>query len=167
MKYAVTIDGVTRDVEIQANPDGGYLVALDDEEPRPWSGVKLEPAEWILRSGHASHAVGAYLDKDQVRLQIDGHSVLAKVVDRRSLAASGGSSDADQGQISTTIPGAVVRVLAKAGERVTQGQVLLVVEAMKMENEFKAPFDGVVAQVNVQPGDTVTSGQLLVVIEQD
>ena len=78
MKYAVTIDGVTRDVEIQANPDGGYLVALDDEEPRPWSGVKLEPAEWILRSGHASHAVGAYLEKDQVRLQIDGHSVLAK-----------------------------------------------------------------------------------------
>ncbi|MCB9680888.1 MAG: biotin/lipoyl-binding protein [Alphaproteobacteria bacterium] len=63
------------------------------------------------------------------------------------------------------MPGAVVRVQVSAGDSVHAGQVLVVVEAMKMENEFKAPFAGVVASVEVAAGQAVESGAVLVVLD--
>ena len=111
MKYAVTIDGVTRDVEIQANPDGGYLVALDDEEPRPWSGVKLEPAEWILRSGlprTRSEPIWKRTRFDCKLMDIQCSQSGGPAV----LGCFRGSSDADQGRFRLR-SGAVVRYLPK------------------------------------------------------
>jgi biotin carboxyl carrier protein len=63
------------------------------------------------------------------------------------------------------MPGAVVRVLAKAGDAVTKGQVVVVVEAMKMENEFRSPIDGVLVEVPVTPGTAVEANALLAVID--
>ncbi|HHO51784.1 MAG TPA: hypothetical protein ENK18_13135 [Deltaproteobacteria bacterium] len=65
------------------------------------------------------------------------------------------------------MPGAVVRVLVAAGAEVTAGQVLVVVEAMKMENEFKAPAAGVVEAVHVQAGSSVDAGALLVSVRTE
>jgi biotin carboxyl carrier protein len=63
------------------------------------------------------------------------------------------------------MPGKVVRVLVKPGDQVTAGQNLVVVEAMKMQSEFKATSDRTVVEVAVKEGDTVDSNQLLVVLE--
>lgn len=60
------------------------------------------------------------------------------------------------------MPGNIVNVQVKAGDTVTKGQVLLVLEAMKMENEIMAPRDGVIAGVHVNKGDSVDSGKLLI-----
>ncbi len=63
------------------------------------------------------------------------------------------------------MPGRVVRVLVTAGDHVTAKQPVVVVEAMKMENELRTPRDGVVTEVRVSAGVTVESGAVLVVIE--
>jgi biotin carboxyl carrier protein len=63
------------------------------------------------------------------------------------------------------MPGRVVRVLAAPGEPVRDGQGLVVVEAMKMENELRAPRAGLVTDVLVQEGSAVEAGEVLVVIE--
>jgi biotin carboxyl carrier protein len=63
------------------------------------------------------------------------------------------------------MPGRVVRVLVAAGDRVGAGQPLVVVEAMKMENELRAPADGVVTKVGVEAGAAVDTGAVLIVIE--
>ena len=63
------------------------------------------------------------------------------------------------------MPGRVVRVLVSIGDRVLAGQPILVVEAMKMENELRSPKDGVVREVNVQAGGAVEARAVLVVIE--
>jgi len=66
--------------------------------------------------------------------------------------------------VKAALPGNVLRVEVSAGDEVAEGDVLLVVEAMKMETEVKSPFAGKVISVEVAQGDTVKNGQTLVVI---
>jgi biotin carboxyl carrier protein len=68
-------------------------------------------------------------------------------------------------EITAQMPGKVVRVLVEAGQEVATGAGVLIVEAMKMQNEMNSPRAGVVASVNVSAGDTVEAGQLLATIE--
>jgi biotin carboxyl carrier protein len=63
------------------------------------------------------------------------------------------------------MPGKVVRVHMEAGAAVAKGAGVVVVEAMKMQNEMKSPRDGVVVSIKVRPGDTVNAGDVLAVIE--
>lgn len=67
-------------------------------------------------------------------------------------------------QIVSPMPGNILNVNVKVGDAVKKGQVLLILEAMKMENEIMAPVDGTITSVGVQKGVTVESGALLVVI---
>jgi biotin carboxyl carrier protein len=67
--------------------------------------------------------------------------------------------------IPAPIPGKVVAVKVQAGQTVKTGSVLVVLDAMKMENDLLSPVDGTVKAVKVQPGDAVNAGDLLVVIE--
>jgi biotin carboxyl carrier protein len=62
------------------------------------------------------------------------------------------------------MPGRVVAVHVRPGDRVEPGAPLLVLEAMKMENEFRAAVEGMVTQVTVEPGQAVNAGDLLVVV---
>ena len=67
--------------------------------------------------------------------------------------------------INAPMPGTIVNVQVKAGDAVTKGQVLLVLEAMKMENEIMSPRDGVIAGVHVSKGESVDSGKLLISLQ--
>ena len=68
-------------------------------------------------------------------------------------------------KVNSPMPGTILNVLVKAGDTVTEGQNLMVLEAMKMENEILSPKAGKVAQVAVSKGSTVATGDLLAVIE--
>ena len=97
-------------------------------------------------------------------MQLAGQGVLGTITDPRDAAlhrASGGG----EGAVSTPMPGLVVRVPAVVGQAVHKGQVLVVVEAMKMENEYTSPIDGVVAAVHAQAGQAVEAGALLITVE--
>jgi acetyl-CoA/propionyl-CoA carboxylase biotin carboxyl carrier protein len=80
------------------------------------------------------------------------------------LDRSGGPAQAD-GIITAPMQGTIVKVSVKAGEKVTAGSTLCVLEAMKMENEVKAPADGDVVDLRVQPGDTVAPGEVIAIIK--
>ena len=67
--------------------------------------------------------------------------------------------------LRSPMAGNVRQVLVQPGERVAPGQVLLILEAMKMENEIKSPLDGIVGSVSVRPGTMVASGDPLCVVE--
>ncbi len=71
------------------------------------------------------------------------------------------------GALLAPMPGTVLRVAAGAGDAVSQGQVLLILEAMKMELALTAPFDGTVAELEVEEGDQVKARQLLARVSED
>jgi biotin carboxyl carrier protein len=83
---------------------------------------------------------------------------------RAAGALHGRSGDVSDGAVTSPMPGKVVKVLVKEGDQVDLGAPLVVVEAMKMENELSAPRAGTVKAVHVKPGDAVEGGALLVTV---
>jgi biotin carboxyl carrier protein len=98
--------------------------------------------------------------------EANGAVFQVEVTDPRN-AVSGRGSQGRSGRvrIAAPMPGRVIRVLVNPGDAVTAGQGLVVVEAMKMQNEMKAPRDAVVAAVKTQNGATVAAGDALVILE--
>lgn len=104
---------------------------------------------------------------DQRMIAIRGREYRVGVTDPRSLRERRKRSGVGNGKllIKASIPGRVARVLVAAGDEVNAHQAILVIEAMKMQNELKAARDGRVAEVRVAAGDTVAAGQVLAVLE--
>jgi biotin carboxyl carrier protein len=105
--------------------------------------------------------------KETFDVTIHGRSHEVTIVDPKRLR-TGQNSDRHQhgaAEIRAAMPGKVVRVQTAAGETVEKGAGVLVVEAMKMQNEMKSPRAGVVVSMNVKAGDTVNAGDVLAVIE--
>lgn len=133
------------------------------------------PVEWrMLRPGVLSlvmegRAFRVVLDEDpnETAVLIGGERILYQVNDPRSLRARRAHSSGADGPrpIKASMPGRVVRVLAEAGDAIAAQQGIVVIEAMKMQNELKSPKDGKVAEIRVKPGDTVSAGDVLAVVE--
>ncbi len=97
---------------------------------------------------------------------VNGRVLDVEVFDPRDLrAGAAGSGRGGRQEIAAPMPGKVVRVLVAAGDDVEEGQGLVVVEAMKMQNEMKSPKAGKVAEVRTRAEATVSAGEVLVVIE--
>jgi pyruvate carboxylase subunit B len=142
----VTVDGVPRDVELTHLPDS--------------------PVHGLLVDG-ASHRVTARRQGAGIwDLHLGGRPLRAEVVDERALAirAMTGGATAAKGPrpVIAPMPGMVVRVEVSEGDTVRAGQGVVIVEAMKMENELKAEGPGVVTRVHVREGEAVEKDQRLV-----
>jgi acetyl-CoA/propionyl-CoA carboxylase biotin carboxyl carrier protein len=83
----------------------------------------------------------------------------------RSASAAGGGAGGGSGKVEVPMQGTIVKVLVEVGQAVEAGQSVVVLEAMKMENQIEADKSGTVKAVNVKPGDTVGAGDVVVVIE--
>jgi len=99
-------------------------------------------------------------------IQVNGRIFSVEVFDPRELRQRSGTSGSQGRQsVAAPMPGKVVRLLVAAGDLVEARQGLIVVEAMKMQNEMKSPKAGTVVEVKTKEGATVAAGEILVVIE--
>ncbi len=133
MKYKVTLNGKTYEVEVEA----GKAMLLDEYEaiaPAPSAPAAAAPVAAAPAAAAPAPAPAA-----------------------AAVTAAGEP-------VNAPMPGTVLRVEVKQGDAVKSGQLLLVLEAMKMENEILAPRDGTVAQVVVQKGSSVDTGAPLIVL---
>jgi biotin carboxyl carrier protein len=97
---------------------------------------------------------------------VNGRRLSMEVFDPRDLRpGQGASANHGRREIAASMPGKVIRVLVAPGDTVQEGQGLVVVEAMKMQNEMKSPKAGRVAEVRARPDATVGAGEILVVVE--
>jgi biotin carboxyl carrier protein len=110
------------------------------------------------------------VDRDEatgtLAVSVDGSVVSVRFVDRRRSRAQGSGGDERSGaqSLRAPMPGRIVRVLVSPGDRVVARQPLVVMEAMKMENELHAALAGQVTEVRVEAGNTVEAGALLLVV---
>jgi biotin carboxyl carrier protein len=99
-------------------------------------------------------------------ISVDGRTFRVEVLDPRgSRSRRSGGENQGRRKIAAPMPGRVIRVLVELNQEVEAGQGLIVVEAMKMQNEMKSPQAGRVREVNTAPGAAVAAGEVLIVIE--
>ncbi len=164
MKYFVTIDEREQAVDVEVRPTGELVVSL--------GGQTVDNDVVVLDDGSLSIRInGKVLDltvegtPPDVGVIASGHRAYVKVEsERQRMAAAarrtGGS--ASEKAIAAPMPGRVAKLLVAVGDEVKQGQGVIVIEAMKMENELKAKGSGVVAEIHVKAGDAIEAGAKLV-----
>ena len=162
MRLIARREGVDIPIEVERS-GAGYRVRIDDR----WMEADLVDAGPYLRSlrlddgtqfsfVHHRHGTTHEIAMGAATVHIDVIDPLALKRKRREDETGGA------GVLKALMPGRIVRVLVEPGAAVRKGAGLLVLEAMKMENEIQAPADGVVDQIFVKPGDTVDGGADLV-----
>ena len=156
---------------VVASGDDQTLVQIDDQGLQDLDNWPvLDGKAFSLRVGdrmHLVHLTG--LDnKGNVMATIDGRPVPLQVMDELKAQALASLGDAaGSGTIAADIPGLVVEVRVSEGQVVHQGEPVIVVEAMKMQNELCAAVGGTVTSIPVAAGDTVNPGDPLVIIEPE
>ena len=151
MKLPLLINGAPREIdldhgaaEIRAAESGVYSVLLDGRSYE----ARIEPSD------------------GRMVVFIDGHRFEIEIRDpRRWSRGTGGLGAEGRLNVAAPMPGKVVRLLVAPGDTVAAGQGLLVVEAMKMQNELKSPKAGCVAALSAREGATVAAGEVLAIIE--
>ena len=164
MLFDATIDGRTVRVEVRAR-EGRYVVTVD--------GRLLEVDHQETGPHFASLIIGGKSYEAGLEKRPDGYNVVladdALYVElrgaSRGAAAPARKADAGPARILAPMPGRLVRVLVQPGQEVREGDGLVVVEAMKMENELRSPRAGRVAEILVREGQAVEAGALLALVE--
>jgi pyruvate carboxylase subunit B len=167
LRYYVTIRGEERLVDLVEGADGRTSVTLDGR-PVDADLVELHGSTLhsLLLNGHSREMV-IEKEGDRVAVWLDGEKIETIVRDEvsRAIAAVIKPPVAGPSAITAPMPGVVVSVPVKVGDVVEVGQPIVVVEAMKMQNELLAETAGVVASIEVKPRQTVDRGAVLVKLE--
>jgi biotin carboxyl carrier protein len=166
MTYDILINGTRRSVEA-ASPltEGSRLNAVIDGRSVLADTASVSPGAYsMILDGH-SLEVTVEEAIDGLLVRISGREFRLEITDPRAWRRGrGGSIElAGRQQVAAPMPGKIVRVLAAMGQRVEAGQGLLVIEAMKMQNEIRSPKSGIVEKI-VREGQTVNAGETLAVV---
>ena len=169
--YEVEINGRTHAVSIDRNAAGGFVVRVGGR-PRDVEAVRVGSFGLSLLIGGAAGIsrevqIAPATAGGELLVGLEGRTVAASV-DGRRFGRSGHDAGArahGEQNVVAPMPGRVVRLLVSAGDEVQAKQPVIVVEAMKMENELRAPKAGTVKDVAVAAGASVEAGRVLLVIE--
>ena len=128
---------------------------------------EIEPDSYMFFLNTNVHECRVSGSDSTFEVSIHGRNYSVTIVDPKRLRSGQNSDRHHHGvaEILAPMPGKVVRVQTESGATVQKGAGVIVVEAMKMQNEMKSPRSGVVVSINVKPGDTVNAGDVLAVIE--
>jgi len=169
MKYDVQLTSSNGEKKFSVELDRdvmGWRASIDGR-PLAIDAVEVSPHTIsILLDGHSFEISVAPFPDGKLKIQTRAQEFTAEVADPRAWSGRHHGSVEAQGrqQIVAPMPGKIVRVLVQAGDRVEAGQGLLVVEAMKMQNEIRSPKSGTVERVLASEGQPVNAGEILCVI---
>jgi len=169
--YLVEIEGTEYPVRISEGAEG-LQVQVGEEPAQAVGWTEAQPGLYSLLLDGASHQARVAPDAEEpggwtVDLGTQRIATRVQTERERRLSRIGGVKQAQSGEftVKAPMPGLVRVVAVAVGDVVAQGGRLLLLEAMKMENEIAAPRAGTVKTIHVAPGDTVDSGRPLVVLE--
>lgn len=161
MKYIATVEGRQFIVEVVDEKHisvDGRVYEVDFES------VSGQPVYSLIVNGR-SHEAYIYQGEENWQVLLQGRLYPVTVEDEREkrlrAAAGGGVAETGEFHLRAPMPGLVVTVPVAEGQEVKKGQVILILESMKMQNEIKAPRDGVVGRIRVKAGESVEQKQTL------
>jgi biotin carboxyl carrier protein len=161
MKTEIRVNGVKRSVEFdlsrrEAAIDGRNIAA---------DAAEISPGVYSILLGGQSFEVAVEKSGEGLLLRTAGREFQMEIADARSWRrARGGSIELEGRQeVRAPMPGKIVRALSASGEKVEAGQGLLVIEAMKMQNEIRSPRSGLIERL-AREGQTVTAGEIVAIV---
>jgi biotin carboxyl carrier protein len=166
MKYHVLVDGEHYEVDVQVD-GGGVRTSIGDEQRHVDVATLVDGRGYSLVMNGRSVDVGVDESGDRLDLLIGGSRYTTEVLGEREYLARSIREETETGDSSVraVMTGMLREIRVKPGDQVTAGQVLFILEAMKMENEVKADVEGVVGAIHGEPGSTVEQGDVIVEIE--
>ena len=165
MTYDVTVDGKPHQLEIEKAEDG-WLCRLDGLEIKVDAVITRRDVLSILVDGK-SYEIKREQTATDLHMWVGSTRYGVEVRDPRSLRSrrDGAADEKGPRKVVAPMPGRIVRLLVSEGVAVESGQGIVVVEAMKMQNEIKSPKKGVVLKLAVVEGAAVNAGDVLVIVE--
>jgi biotin carboxyl carrier protein len=162
--YHITIDGKKYRLDLN-RADGRWWCRVDGREVEV-DAVLVRPNVLSLRIGNQAYEVKCERLAGETHLWVGSACFAAEVRDPRSLRGRVRQVD-NHGpkKLTAPMPGKIVRVLVGEGDEVEAGSGVLVMEAMKMQNEIKSPKKGTIRKIPVSEGDAVNPGDVLAIVE--
>ena len=154
--------------EIELKSDGDKIFARIDDREYELDVSEPEPGVFLIRHDNEIYEAAVTVSNDGKRIvSLKGKDHEIVLYDPKRLRSSAGADAHADGvaEIKTAMPGKVVRILTAPGTPVEKGDGVIVVEAMKMQNELKSPKAGTVKEIRVEEGTTVSAGDVLATIE--
>lgn len=166
-KYYAIADGFEDEHDIKITKGGdSYNLEIDGKEVVA-DFVKTGHNLYSLIIDNKSYEIDIYFDGEKYEVLVNGDYFKVEILDELKKMLRDRTSKALQGRqvITTPMPGLVTKVMVKEGQEVKEGDPLLILVAMKMENQIKSPKDGIVQDLYVSENQTVSVGDKLVVID--
>jgi biotin carboxyl carrier protein len=165
MLYDVIVDGKAHRLELE-KVDAGWKCRLDGQEVHVDAVLPRRDVVSLLLDGHIYEIKREQTSTD-LHLWVGSTCFAVELRDPRSLRARKGATLDEKGprKIIAPMPGRVVRVIVPEQAEVEAGQGIMVVEAMKMQNEIKSPKKGIVRKIAVAAGAAVNAGDVLAIVE--
>jgi biotin carboxyl carrier protein len=166
MKYEIVINGARRSVEFTPQANGTARVTFTvDGRLIEADAVRVSRGAYSILLGGKSLEVSVEETSDGLLIRTNGREFQVEIIDPRSWRRRRGAGIELEGrqQLVAPMPGKIVRVLVAAGQQVHAGQGLLVIEAMKMQNEIRSPKSGTVEKL-AREGQTVNAGEILAIV---
>lgn len=161
MKYVTTIDGKEFVIEVV---DERHVRVGDRLLPVDFKSVSGQPVYSLIVDGK-SYESFVYQGDEDWQVLLRGRQFQVKVEDEREkrlkAAAGGGVVEGGEFHLKAPMPGLVVAIPVNEGDEVKKGQVLVILESMKMQNELKSPRDGTISHIKVKAGESVEQKQIL------
>jgi biotin carboxyl carrier protein len=165
MKYISTVNGKEFAIEIE---DERHITVNGRQLKVDFNSVSGQPVYSLLVDGKSFESF-VYPGEDKWEVLLMGRQFPVMVEDEREkrLRAAAGSSVSETGKfyLKSPMPGMVVSIPVEEGQEIVQGQVVLILESMKMQNELKSPRDGTVGRIRVKPGESVEQRQTLLSVK--
>jgi len=165
MKYFVNVNG--RPIEVEIVDRAGKTVVTIEGERADFSYEEVDhEGQVALVMDECGYAVSVAGKGNDYHVTLAGHAYAVEIEDERERAAHAAARDRGKGGglVKAVMPGVVVELCVAEGDVVTEGQPLLILEAMKMQNEIIAPVTGTVDEVRVSVGQTVSQGDVMVMM---
>ena|SRR5579864_4328214 len=166
MKYEIVINGARRSVEFTPQTNGTARVTFTvDGRLIEADAIRISRGAYSVLLGGRSLEVTTEESSDGLLVRTNGREFHVEIIDPRSWRRKRGAGIELEGrqQLIAPMPGKIVRVLVAAGQQVSAGQGLLVIEAMKMQNEIRSPKSGTVEKL-AREGQTVNAGEVLAIV---
>ena len=168
MKLQAELNSEPHEVEIKR--DGERVFARVDDREYELEASEVAPNVYLLKNENKIYEIFVAPNSDRnapYNVKTRNCEFEVTLYDQKKLRGTSAAGEQADGivQIKTAMPGKLVRILVEQGAEIKKGEPVLVVEAMKMQNEMKSPKDGIIKEIRFEEGATVNAGEVLAVIE--